>query len=449
MKNILFSGAVVALTAGLASASGFALIEQSVSGLGNAYAGGAAIAEDASTVFFNPAGMTRLPGTQCIAGANLIAPSARFRNEGSTHVLQQVTGAPLAGNNGGDGGETAVTPNLYLTRRINDRLTLGLGISAPFGLATDYNDTWVGRYYALRSELKTVNLNPSIAYRLNEHLSIGAGLSAEYIKAKLSNAIDFGTLDAVGFFAPLGLTRGQLRLVPQMADGFASMEGDDWSAGFNLGLLYEKDKDTRVGVSYRSRIKHTLTGTVDFSNVPAGLAATPLFKNGGISADITLPDVLSVSMAHRITPAWTVMGDVTWTHWSLFNELRVRFDNPYQPDSVTTTDWRDSFRYSAGVAYAPGNNWTWRLGIAYDQTPVRNAQTRTPRIPDGDRIWTALGLGYKASDRVSFDAGYAHLFVNDPAIAKTPTGEDASRGGLTGSYSAHVNIVSAQATIRF
>lgn len=437
----------VMVSAGLASAAGFALIEQSVSGLGNAYAGGAAIAEDPSTVFFNPAGMTRLPGGQLTAGGNIISPSAKFRNEGSTHLLQGATGVPLSGNNGGDGGETALTPNVYITKRLNDRFTVGIGINAPFGLATDYNDTWVGRYHALRSDMMTININPSIAYRVNERLSIGAGVSVQYIKANLSNALDFGTLDAAGL---LGLPKGALHLVPQMSDAIAKMEGDDWGLGYNLGLLFELNRNTRMGLAYRSRVKHTLSGTVDFSGVPAPLAG--VFKHDTITADITLPDTLSASIAHQITPEWTIMGDVTWTDWSLFNELRVNFDSPQLAPrpSVTTTNWKDSYRYSIGATYAPQGKFTYRTGIAYDQTPIRNAQLRTPRIPDGNRIWTALGLGYKASEKVSVDLGYAHLFVNDPKIAKSLTNpEDATRGGLTGSFDAHVNILSAQVTVRF
>ncbi|MBI5100799.1 MAG: outer membrane protein transport protein [Nitrospirae bacterium] len=435
------------MAAGSSFAAGFALIEQGVSGLGNAYAGGAALAEDASTVFFNPAGMTRLSGGQFLTGGHIIAPSAKFSNEGSTHALQPVTKAPLAGGNGGDGGVTGFAPNLYATKRLNDRFTVGIGVNAPFGLATEYDNTWVGRYHAIKSEMMTININPSVAYKANEKLSLGAGISAQYIKATLSNAIDFGLLDAAGMLP--GVPKGALHLVPQMADGIATMEGDSWGIGFNLGLLYEMDPNTRMGVAYRSRIKQSLSGTVDFTGAPAPLAG--VFGHDTITADITLPDTLSASIARQVSPEWTVMGDVTWTNWSLFEELRVNFDSPaLKPrPSVTTTDWKDNFRYSLGLTYAPKNSWTYRLGLAYDRTPIKNAQLRTPRIPDGSRTWVALGVGRKISDSMSFDVGYAHLFVSDPVIAKTPTGEDASRGGLTGTYSAHVDIISAQLTIRF
>ncbi len=446
-KAVPFALAFVFLVApSSALGAGFALIEQGVSGLGNAYAGGAASAEDATTVFFNPAGLTRLEGRQLIGGAHVVAPSAKFSNEGSTHVLQGQTGIPLLGGNGGDGGVTKVIPNAYFSMKLSDRFSLGLGVNAPFGLATNYDDTWVGRYHAIDSEVTTVNINPAIAYKVNSHLSIGAGLNVQYIKAKLSNAIDFGTLDALG---RLGLPAGVLKLVPQQADGFVSLTGDDWGIGYNAGLLYEFTQDTRVGIAYRSRIKQTLKGDADFSSVPAGLNPLPVFKDSRARADLTLPDSASISFFHSFSPQWMIMADFTWTDWSLFKELRVKFDNPNQPDSVTTEDWKDSYRYSLGLTYAPDSHWKIRTGVAYDTSAVPNAQRRTPRIPDNDRTWLAFGVGYKISRVVALDLGYAHLFIKDPKIDKTPTGEDALRGGLTGTYKAHIDIVSGQVNVIF
>jgi long-chain fatty acid transport protein len=284
---------------------------------------------------------------------------------------------------------------------------------------------------------------------VSDRLSIGGGLDIQYINATLSNAIDFGTLDAVGAFQALGLAPGALKLVPQASDGYVKVEGDDWSFGYNLGLLYELNDNTRIGAAYRSSVKHTLKGDAEFQGVPSGLAPFPVFKNGGVSAGIKLPDSFSVSIAHRIAPEWTVMADVTWTNWSVLNELRVKFDNPLQSDAVTVTDWRDSYRYSLGVTYAPGGDWTYRAGVAYDETPIPDAQHRTPRIPGGNRFWTAAGVGYKISRLMTVDVGYAHLFIKDPVINKTPMGEDATRGGLNGTYDAYVNIVSAQVKLNF
>ncbi len=407
---------------------GFAITEQSVKALGNASAGGAAAAEDASTIFYNPAGLTRLPADEFIAGVHAIMLSAKFRNEGSVHA----TGLPLLGTNGGDGGALSLAPNLYYSNRVNDRLSAGLGVFAPFGLHTQYDASWVGRYHAVESDLKTVNINPSAAYRLTEKISLGAGLNLQYIRAVLSNAIDFGTI-----FAGLGIPG----MVPQANDGFVTLKADNWAWGYNAGVMYEFSRDTRTGIAYRSRIKQKLEGDADFS-VPSP-NPTGRFLDTGVHADITLPDSLSLSLWHNFSDDVAVMADVTWTNWSTLNELRIRFDNPLETDAVTTTQWKDTFRYSLGAVYKPGP-WTFRAGVAYDKTPVPDAAHRTPRIPDNDRIWIALGTGYKLSENVSVNAGYAHLFVKDPEIRKTPTGEDQLRGGLSGSYDAKVDIVSAE-----
>ncbi len=274
-KTVIITVLILAISSGSARGAGFAVVEQGVRGLGNAYAGGAASAEDATTIFFNPAGLTRLSGQQVIANAHLIMPSADFNNEGSTHMLQAKTGVPLLGGNGGDGGEARVVPNLYYSNKFTDRLAAGIGINALFSLASNYDETWVGRYHAIESDLITVNVNPSLAYRMTDRFSMGVGFNAQYIKAKLSNAIDFGTLDAVGAFKALGLAPAALKLIPQQSDGFVKLEGDHWAFGYNAGLLHEFTQDTRIGAAYRSRMKYTIKGDAEFSNVPPGLSPYP------------------------------------------------------------------------------------------------------------------------------------------------------------------------------
>jgi long-chain fatty acid transport protein len=449
IKGTIFSVLLISLlVSGSAFGAGFALIEQSVSGLGNAFAGGAASAEDATTIFFNPAGLSRIKGTQFIGGVHVVIPTNKFDNEGSTHVLQPLTTVPLMGGNGGDGGVTGIVPNAYISRQINDRFTFGLGINVPFGLETDYDSGWVGRYHALNSELLTVNINPTLAFRINENLSVGIGLSAQYLDATLSNAIDFGTLDALP--VALGGFGGAFALIPQAADGHVELTGDSWGYGFNLGLLYEFNQNTRIGLAYRSRVKHDIEGDADFTSVPPGMvvATGGWFTDTDVEADLDLPDNASVSLFHQINPQWAVMADVTWTNWELFDEIRFEFASG-QPDGVTTEDWDDNFRYSVGVNYLPSQNWIIRGGAAYDETPIPDAARRTPRLPGEDRFWLATGFGYKFSDSLRFNIGYAHLFIEDPEIRKTPTGEDAIRGGLTGTYDSDADIVSAQISWTF
>lgn len=433
-KSLVIGSVAAMLTHGNAAGSGYAILEQSVKQLGTAYAGGAAAADDASTVMYNPAGLTRLPGSQLTAGMHVVFPSARFKNRGSTHL----TGQPLTGGDGGNAGSPLAIPNLYCSRQLNDRVHIGLGLFTPFGLSVQYDPDWAGRYHAIKSDLISLDINPVLAFAVTDKLSVGAGVSAQYIKAELSNAIDFGAI-----FASLGAAG----MAPQQNDGHVTFKGDSWSWGYNLGMLYRFSADTRAGVAYRSDIDHTLRGDADFSGVPLN-NPTGRFVDTGVKSYATVPDNLSVSLWHNFTGKLAAMADITWTNWSKFDELRIRFDNPVESDAVTTQKWHDTIRYALGAVYAPGP-WAFRAGVAYDESPVPDAAHRTPRIPDHDRTWITCGGGYRVSDRVSVDVGYAHLFVKDAEISKTPTGEDRLRGGLSGSYQSSVDIASAELNWKF
>ncbi|MFQ5642716.1 MAG: OmpP1/FadL family transporter, partial [Thiogranum sp.] len=245
--RLLGAGILTACTS-TGMASGFALIEQSASQMGNAFAGGSAVANDASTIYFNPAGMTRLK-TQAVAGTHLVITSAKFDGTGTDPA-----GFPTSGGNGGDAGGNGVVPNLYFSTPLGDGLFAGIGINVPFGLSTEYDDGWKGRYQAIESEVKTININPSMAYQINNRLSVGVGVSLQYIDAKLTQNIDQGSLcvptqaqlQALG--VPGADPANCAGLVPQGSDGFAKVEGDNWAGGYNLGLLYEPTSSTRVGL---------------------------------------------------------------------------------------------------------------------------------------------------------------------------------------------------------
>jgi long-chain fatty acid transport protein len=424
-----------------AQAAGFQLIEQSLSGMGTAYAGAAATAEDASTVYFNPAGLTQLEKPEALAAVHIVVPQADYKDKGSTHASQvyplPLPATPLGGKIKDEAGVWGAVPNLYYSRPLSNKLFLGLGINVPFGLSTEYSESWVGRYHAVKSELHTVNINPAIAYKINDKVSVGFGINAQYIDAEVTNMIDFGML--IG--------------APTAFDGKAKLEGDDWSWGYNLGLLFNLTDQTKLGLHYRSKIRHTLEGDAEFT-IPAG-AALPIsilrpgeFVDTDVKSTVTLPATGSVSIAHAVNSKWSVMADISWTDWSQLDELRFEFDST-QADGVTALEWDDSYRYSIGTTYRASDRLTYRAGIALDETPIPNAYYRTPRIPGEDRTWLAIGVGYKYSDRLSFDFGYAYLFVKDPDIEKTPTGnpatdENLSRGYLNGTYDASTDILSAQ-----
>lgn len=431
----IFLGCVVFTTSLTAQAAGFALIEQSASGMGNAFAGAAATAEDASTIFFNPAGMTYLPDNQLSIALHAIKPAANFDNDGS-HRAAATGGLATPGGDGGDAGSWAFVPNIFYAKEVNPNVRLGIGISAPFGLKTEYDKDWVGRYQAIKSELQTININPSIAFKINDRVSLGFGVSAMRAEADLTNAVDFGTF--LGVF--------------QRRDGFVQVKGDDWGFGWNVGAIFQLSDATRLGVAYRSQVHQKLKGDVNFSNVPAPLAANPAFGNGTISAKLTTPDSLSASLFHHLNDEWDLMGDLTWTNWSKFENLTiVRTSGTLSGQNLNSVpeNWDDTIRASVGASYRYSDALKIRLGFAYDESPVPS-KFRTPRIPDSDRYWLSLGGSYKLSEASSLDFGYAHLFVQDSSVNKvTDTSTAVLRDTVKGDYESQVNILSVQYTHNF
>ncbi len=438
---------------GSAYASGFALIEVNASGQGNAYAGAAANTNNASTVYFNPAGMMNLSGQQLALASHFIEPSADFENDGST-LAPLLGSGPLSGVDD-DGGEGAFVPNFYWVKPLEGNMSFGLGVNTPFGLKTEYDDEWVGRYHGILSDLQTINFNPSLGYRVNEKLSVGGGVNVMFAKVDLTSAVDMGALClglAPGVCGPAGVTPGTLS-----NDGSAELDGDnfdDLALGFNLGLHYMISNQTSIGIAYRSEIDIEVEGDADFSlpavtGVPSGavagvIGASGLFVDTGLNAEVTLPASFSVSLAHRVDK-FTWLVDVTWTGWSSFDELRVEYDNPLQPDTVTTEGWDDTLRYAVGFDYRATDKLILRAGLALDETPVPSAERRTPRLPGDDREWVSLGLTYMATKSISIDIGYSHLFIDDAKIDNTfeslvPT----LNHDLTGEYEADVDILSAQ-----
>lgn len=427
-------------------AAGFALTEHSASGLGNAYAGAAAVAEDPSTVWFNPAGMTLLHGRQITGSLNVIVPSIEFHNQSST-LSPLVGGGPISGGDDGDAGGPVPVPSLYYVQPLNERFTFGLGINAPFGLVTDYDDDWVGRYHAIKTDLLTINFNPNIAWKVNDNVALAVGFDALYLHTELSSAVDqssacLGALGAACTSIGLG-TPGN-----RAADGKAVIKGDDWGYGFNLGALFNIGERLRIGASYRSSIDTDVEGDADFQDINPAFASFNVFSDTGASAGVDLPASLSLSGLYQVTDRWSLLGDVTWTDWSQFNELRVKFDNPNQPDSVTTESWNDSYRYSLGVGYQPNERWTYRFGVAYDETPVPDKEHRTPRLPDDNRLWLALGLGYAPWADLRLDLGYAHLFIDDPQIDNTLESPSPTHT-IRGKYQVEANILGGQLNWKF
>lgn len=419
---------------GRAEAAGYALREQSALALGNAFAGATAGAESLSYMFFNPAALARLDGYGVELALSAVAPRVELKDA----TASTGAGTPVDGDDDdGDIAEDVLVPAIYGMVPLGERVRLGLGVSVPFGLETDYDNEWVGRYHALRSRVQAFNINPAIGVQLTDWLSAGFGAQIQYIDGKLENAVDFGTIGA-GFGLPGS--------VPGAQDGRAELEGDDWGAGFTAGLLLEPVQGTRLGVAYRSKIDHQLDGDANFTDDTAGIAATlrglsGAFADSDASLDLTTPATLSFGIHQDITPRFAVMGEVAWTEWSEFEELRVEFDNPAQPDSFTEQEWNDSWFYALGATFKATDSLTFRAGVAYDQSPVKDG-LRTPRIPDEDRYWLAFGASWQPRSWIGVDLGYTHIWVNDAELdlfASDPG--NAARGDLTAKYDVDIDIV--------
>ena len=387
-----------------ANAGGFAVKEQSTAAQGNSFAGATAGAEDVTYMFFNPAGLIRHPDHQ----AALIV---------SDIIVQGETANANAGVGGesasGDGAVDALVPAAYAMWSVSPDLKLGIGINAPFGLKTEYSQTWAGRYHAVESDMKTININPAIAYRINDMFSVGAGLQIQHIDVTLSNMVNFGGPDLL-----------------------AEVTGDDWGFGATLGLLAELSDDTRLGLGYRSQVKHTIEG--DFT-IGGGLVSDA-------SADFTAPDMATAGIYHDINSQWAVMGELAWTRWSSFDELRIMSSGGLI--SQTPEDWEDVWFVALGATWKPATNWTLRAGAGYDQAPIPDNR-RTPRITDEDRILLSLGAQFRPSQNVTIDAAYSHFFMKDGSIDLPAGYTDPALPPLTANFENSVDILSVQAVFHF
>ncbi|HEY5364964.1 MAG TPA: outer membrane protein transport protein [Casimicrobiaceae bacterium] len=455
------AGTLFALAAGHSYGSGFALQEESASGLGNAFAGGAAAAEDASSMSVNPATLSKYTTNQVVMGVSVITPSIKLKDGGSAAAAFQPQG-----DSGGDAGSTVPVPNSYLAVPINSDWVFGLGVNVPFGLVTEYNDSFVGRFQGIKSEVKTINVNPALSWKVTDQLALGLGVDWQRISADFSSDVNYS--GAMAQAAQSAAAQGLIpaSLVPSIVGATTGLQsksivdGNDTTWGWNAGLLWDLNPATRIGFSYRSPINYKVTGNVSFDNptpnVPAPLApvvgqlaqqvnSVALF-NGGVTADVKLPGQANLSIFQSYNDRWDWMADVQWTGWSRFKDLTfVRTTG----DVLQTTpeNFDDTWRVSAGATYKVSEQWKLRGGLAYDQSPV-NDTDRTVRLPDGDRYWLAGGAQYKLSQQWRFDLGLAYIFIKQPDIDQNE-GSTAQNGLVAGHYDSNVIIVSGQIVYSF
>ncbi len=456
------AGLTLALGAGQAFGTGFQLNENSGSSIGNANAAGAAFTDDASAMWWNAAALSQIPRIQAVGALHIITPSIKFSNNASLPAANQ----PLGGNGGDAGGDNFV-PNLYLAVPINQQWTFGLGINAPFGLTTEYDDGWIGRYQGLKSQIKTINVNPALSWRPVPQFAVGVGVNYQNINATFTQNANYSgallTAAAANGIAPGSATFNAIAQATSGLDSKATITADDDAWGWNIGVAWDATPQLRLGVGYRSEMKYSATGNVDFNNptvtvppgTPAQLAGTiaalsagvnsQALYGRGVSSDITIPQIANFSMLYRINPQWEVMADAQFTGWSSITELKFVTSAP-PPLAATPLNWDDSWRFAVGTTYRYNDQWKARFGVAFDQTPVTNDPT--VRLPDSDRWWLAIGGEYKWTPNFKFDAGFVYIFADSPNFNQNQ-GSTAANGLVNGSYDVSTTIFSLQATYTF
>jgi long-chain fatty acid transport protein len=452
-------------------ASGFQLFEQSASGLGNAYAGQAAGVKDASAIHFNAAALTRVKGWNLVVSVEPIGLSNTFSDTGSSvpKAGAYTVNVPL-GNEGGDAGKWIPVPNGYLSGQVTERIWLGVGVNVPFGLETNWDPAWMGRFHATRSKVQALTVSPSVAIQLSDTLSIGGGANWQHLKANFDSGVAYGglsfagTAQAVAAYPPaiqmaaLAAVTAQLGSSGTALEGTGLIEGDSNAWGWNAGALLKLGEQAHLGVSYRSKITHDITGDVTFEGAPTfslpgalapiGAALNAKFASGPVKTTITLPETWSVAAAWENEKV-EVLADWTWTGWSTIKSLDiVREDN--SPLSSVPLEFQDTWRVGLGLNYRLNDAWKLRLGTAYDKAPVQD-EFRTPRLPDANRIWAAGGFEWMISQKARVDVGYAHIFI-DGSTSSLPNQETATStpvGALVGDYSGKSDILGAQLTLSF
>ena len=424
---------------GAASAAGFQLLEQNASGIGNAYAGSAAVAENASTIFYNPAGMTQLQAREVSLGGSLVKTSFEFNNSGSS------VGALQGAGNTSDGGTLGFIPNAYMSWALSKDLYLGFGIGAPFGMKTEYDNPWLGAAQSISFEIKTINLNPSIAWRVTDWVSLGFGLNWQKVEAEYVRS---ASVSSAG-----------------LRDSTVTLKLSDDSWGWNTGVLFNLGPATKVGVSYRSSIKYETKGdiAIESSGSAAANATTAALKAGGGASDaaasIKMPDTMIISATQKLGNQWELLGDLSWTGWSSIPKVDIMRTSGVlngRVAQVLDTDFRDTWRFALGANYKLNDAWKLKMGVAYDQTPVKDPEHRLTSLPDNNRTWFSAGAQWKPSKAMAVDVGGAYLYVKDAEINNNQTpspltaaNASSNRGYVKGTYNDSAWLLGAQFSMAF
>ena len=408
--SVMMMGASAAVMA-----SGYHFGTQSVSAQSTANAS-AAEAADASTIFYNAAGMTKLEGTNFSGALNLVMPSVEYSNASATYPTPAAFGNKnVKGVNSGTITDDLIAvPHLYATHKLNDKIAVGVGIYVPFASSTEYDRNSVLRYNLNATSLKTIDINPTVAFKLNDQHSVAVGVIAQHAEASLRQYANFGYALAGGNAALPGSTAGN-----GAADGFADVDGEDWGFGYNLAWMWDVNDATRIGVNYRSQIEHKLKGTAKWAKPAAGyvpLNAAGFKDSEDATVEIDTPESLSVHGMYKLNSRVNLFGDVTWTKHSRFDKARLVYGNSKTGQGNTTylsPAWEDTYKVSLGGSYQYTDALQLRAGVAYDKSPVPDDNHRLATMPDNDRTWLSLGGKYDLNKNASIDFAYSYIMIKD------------------------------------
>jgi len=434
-----------------AQSEGYKLFEQSVSSMGNAYAGRGAQITDASLVYSNPAAITQLEGAQLSTGLNLIGAKTHYRNA----QAQSANGQSVIGRSEGENSLNELIPFVFYSNKMSDRLSWGIGFYVPFGLSSDYDNDFAGRYFADETAIEVLSLQPSIGYQLSEQWSIGMGISLNRADGTLSKYKDHSGLCELG-----EATTNAMFGAPVYNDAYCNsnyeVSGDDIAFGYTLGLYGEPISGTRLALTYHSAIRFSLKGDSVITNTPitgANVVGNPNFliiapqlpaidlSTGKLAANtrlseksklnLTTPATAAFSLDQRLSKAFSLQFSAAWTQWSEFQSIDIlsadqnpsislstqlpqNLNNPGQIGYIPEY-WHNSWSFAIGATYQLNPALTLKTGVAYDENPIAPSH-KTARIPTDDRLWATLGANWKLSDTLSLDVAYGYLFTGDIAV---------------------------------
>ena len=428
-----------------ALAGGFQVFAHGARAVGSAFAEQAS-RDDPSSAWWAPAAFGFMDRPRFTTAVHTASPHGRFESGAARTFLPPPQGTVIAGNNGGSLNDLSIVGNIFYTQPLNDRMSIGLAITQPFGLRTGYQDGWIGRYYALNSELVTVDIGPSISLAATDQLRLGFGLDLQYARAKLSNAIDFSSVclaqaTSIPAFALQCAADGLTVPGNAARDGKATITAASWGWGWNVSAAYAPTPRSLISLTYRSKVAHSFDGDARVSKpigLPVALATSPAFSDSPAKVDLDLPESVYLSGRASLSDALELNGSITLTRWKRLKELRARLDNG-APDVVTELNWKNAARYSIGISYTSSQAWRWRAGVSYDETPTSD-ESRTPLIPDSSNTTVALGATYRLSPQASLDVGYAHLFVRDAVIRLSSP----MAGNLVGTFKGSGDVLTLQ-----